>query len=103
MEGTDVGEKESQVWNEVIILNGPSQWLSGKESTCKAGDMGWKPRSRRSPREGHNNPLQHSCLENSRDRGAWQATYSSWGCKESDTTEQLTLEGNMLYKGLYYN
>ena len=72
MEGTDVGEKESQVWNEVIILNGLSQWLSGKESTCKAGDMGWKPRSRRSPREGHNNPLQHSCLENSRDRGAWQ-------------------------------
>ena len=23
------------------------------------------------------------------DRGAWKATYSPWGCKESDTTEQL--------------
>ena len=23
------------------------------------------------------------------DRGAWWATYSPWGCKESDTTERL--------------
>ena len=27
-----------------------------------------------SPREGHGNPLQDSSLENSIDRGAWQAT-----------------------------
>ena len=26
------------------------------------------------PGEGNGNPLQHSCLENSMDRGAWQAT-----------------------------
>ena len=26
------------------------------------------------PGEGHGNPLQHSCLENSMDREAWQAT-----------------------------
>ena len=25
-------------------------------------------------REGNGNPLQYSCLENPRDRGAWQAT-----------------------------
>ena len=25
------------------------------------------------------------------DRGAWQATYSPWGHKESDMIEQLTL------------
>ena len=43
------------------------------------------------------NPLQYSCLENPTDRGAWGAsgawwaTYSPQGCKESDTTEQLTL------------
>ena len=24
------------------------------------------------------------------DRGAWRATYSPWGCKESDMTEQLS-------------
>ena len=35
-------------------------------------------------------PLQYSCLENSMDRGAWLATYSPWGRKEADTTEQLT-------------
>ena len=28
----------------------------------------------RSPEEGNGNPLQYSCLENSMDRGAWQAT-----------------------------
>ena len=30
--------------------------------------------SGRSPVEGNGNPLQYSCLENSMDRGAWQAT-----------------------------
>ena len=44
----------------------------------------------RSPGEGHGNPLQYSCLENSTDRGAWQAI-QSMGSHESDTTEQLTL------------
>ena len=28
----------------------------------------------RSPGEGHDNPLQYSCLENPMDRGAWWAT-----------------------------
>ena len=31
----------------------------------------------RSPAEGHGNSLQYSCLENSMDRGAWQATMRS--------------------------
>ena len=31
------------------------------------------PESERSPGEGNGNPLQYSCLENSIDRGAWQA------------------------------
>ena len=41
----------------------------------------------RSPGEGNGNPLQYSCLENSRDRGAWLATVHS--VAESDMTEQL--------------
>ena len=32
------------------------------------------PGSGRSPREGNGSPLQYSCLEDSMDRGAWQAT-----------------------------
>jgi len=53
---------------------GLPQWLSGKESTCNAGDTGLIPGSGRSPGERHDNPLQYSCLENSMDRGAWWAT-----------------------------
>ena len=49
-------------------------WLSDKESTSNAGDAGLIPGSGRSPEGGHGNPLQYSCLENSMDRGAWQAT-----------------------------
>ena len=49
-------------------------WLSGKESAYNTGDSGLIPGSGRSPGEGNGNPLQYSCLENSMDRGAWQAT-----------------------------
>ena len=50
---------------------------SGKELPVNAGDIrnsGLIPRSGRSPGEGNGNPLQISCLENSMDRGPWQAT-----------------------------
>ena len=40
----------------------------------------------RSPGEGHSNPFQYSCLENSIDRAAWQAT-DHGATKELDTTE----------------
>ena len=57
---------------------------AGKESACNAGDLssvsGWG----RSPGEGKGYPLQYSGLETSMD-------YSSWGHKELDTTEQLSL------------
>ena len=50
---------------------------SGKESSCNAaaaGHMGLIPELGRSPRGGHGNSLQYSCLENPMDRGAWWAT-----------------------------
>ena len=34
--------------------------------------QGWICGSGRSPGEGNGNPLQYSCLENSKDRGAWR-------------------------------
>ena len=49
----------------------------GKESSYNIGDvrdMGSIPMSGRSPGGGHGNPLQYSCMENPRDRGAWRAT-----------------------------
>ena len=46
----------------------------GKSSACNAGDLGLIPGLGRSPGEGNGNPLQYSCLENSMDRGSWQAT-----------------------------
>ena len=41
----------------------------------------------RPPGAGNGNPLQYSPLESPMDRGAWWATYSPWGRKESDITE----------------
>ena len=38
-----------------------------------ARNMGSIPGSGRSSGGGHDNPFQQSCLENSMDRGAWQA------------------------------
>ena len=52
-------------------------WLSSNKSACNAGatgDTGSVPGSERSPGGRHGNPHQYSCLENPRDRGAWQAT-----------------------------
>jgi len=48
-----------------------------KNSPASAGDIrdtGSILGSRRSPGEGHGNPLHYSCLENPMDRGTWWAT-----------------------------
>ena len=55
----------------------------GKESACNEGDLGLIPGLGRSPREGKGYPLQYSGLENSMDY--------TWGCKELDMTEPLSL------------
>ena len=51
--------------------------LMVKDPPANAGDirdMGSIPGSGRSPGVGNGNPLQYSCLENSKGRGVWQAT-----------------------------
>ena len=56
----------------------------GKESAHNAGDQGLIPGLGSSSGEGNGNSLQYSCLENSMDREAWQATICGVG--ESDMT-----------------
>ena len=58
---------------------------NSKESACNVGDPGSIPGSERSPEEGNGNPLQYFLA------------YNSLGCKESDTTEQLTLSYLILW------
>ena len=48
-----------------------------KNAPANAGDVrdvGSIPGWGRSPGGGHGNLLQHSCLENTMDKGVWQAT-----------------------------
>ena len=62
---------------------GLPQWLRDKELVSGAGasgDLGSIPGLERSPGGGHSNTLQDPRLENTTDRGAWQARVS-----ESDT------------------
>ena len=42
-----------------------------KNPPASSEDVGLIPGSGRSPGEGNGNPLQHSCLGNPMDRGAW--------------------------------
>ena len=55
------------------VATPPPGWVflsvsDSKESPCNAGQVG------KIPEEVNGNPLQYSYLENSMDRGAWQAT-----------------------------
>ena len=78
--GTNTKHIEVHFWNPMVHLGqlvyhrGLSGGSDGKESNCNAGDLGSIPGFGRSPGGGHDKSLQHSCLENSMDRGAWWAT-----------------------------
>ena len=56
---------------------------AGKESACKAGDLGCIPGLGRSPGKGKGYPVQHSALENSMNSIVH-------GVAESDMTERLS-------------
>ena len=60
-----------------MVYVGLSRWFSDKEPACHsgdAGDVGLIAGLGRFPGGGHGNPLQYSHLENTMERGAWQAT-----------------------------
>ena len=64
-----------------------------KNPPANSGDLGLISGLGRSPGGGgQGNPLQYFCLENHYGQRSL-AGYSPWGCKESDTTEQLRTWG----------
>ena len=100
--------------HRVGIGAGFSDGSGSRESACSAGDLSSAPRLGRSPGRGHGNtggpppvgsipgsgrfpgkgngnPLQYSCQERSYRQRSLMG-YSPWDCKESDMTEQLTIE-----------
>ena len=65
---------------DTVVKNSPS-------NSEDVSNMGSIHGLGRFPGGGNGNPLQYSCLENSMDRVAWQATYSPWACVESNTNK----------------
>jgi len=67
-------KKKKLDW-EILAFTGLYKYFPGgsdsKVSACNVGDPGSIPGSGRCPGEGNGNPLQHSCLENPMDGGAW--------------------------------
>ena len=59
---------------------GLPRWLSGKESTCNAGDGGLIPGSGRSPSDGNGNPLLVFWPGESHGQRSLMG-YSPWGCR----------------------
>ena len=92
--------------------------LMVKNLPVNAGDVrdaGSIPGSGRSPRGGHSNPLQYSCLENPTYRGAWWATLhgvaKSWtwlkwlSSRSSSSSSRVNMQYYMLqvYNIAIYN
>ena len=61
-------------WEEMGKRRASQVVLAEKNPPANAGNMGLIPGSGRSPGGGHGNTLQYSCLENPKDREAWQVT-----------------------------
>ena len=75
---------------ELSCRRGFSGGSDGKESTCKAGDLGLIPGWGRSPGEGNGNPLQCSCLENPMDRGDWWVTVHGGTKSQTQLSDSYT-------------
>ena len=80
-------------YNSLYLGKGFPCGSAGKQAACSVGNLGLIPGLGQSPGEGKGYPLQYCGLENSR-----HGLYSSWGRKESDTTERLSLSLHILGK-----
>ena len=84
-----------------LIQSFPSG-ASYNKSACQLGRYKrcvFDPWVRKTPRGGHGNPLQYSCLGNFMDRRAQQARV--YGVSESDTTEYSTAQSTQLISLIY--
>ena len=78
-----------------------------KNLPASAGDAGSIPEWGRSPGGGNGNPLQCSCLENSRDRGAWLTTVHGvtksqiWLSNQACTMNKCSLSECLHHKMAY--
>ena len=85
----------------IPVIEGILDGLASKEVGSNSGDTGDSgviPVLGRSPGGGNGNILQHSCLGNSMDRGAWQAIVH-WGHKvrhDWAQTEHMAYHNNTL-------
>ena len=71
-----------------------------KASAYNVGDLGSIPGLGRSPGEGSGNPLQYSCLENTMDGGAWQATVHGVTKSQIRLSDLTSLHLNLFDVGL---
>ena len=80
--------------------------LAVKNLPANAGDirdMGSISGSGRSPRGGHGNSLQYSCLGNPMDRGAWQATVHEVTKSQTQLKQLSTYMHVVLYRSVSLN
>ena len=75
------------------MVLGASQVARVVKNLPVSAGAGSDPGFGRSPGGGQGNPLQYSCLENSKDRGAWQATVHrlamSWTRLKQHSTQNI--------------
>ena len=84
-------------FNKVQDFRGGS---GSKEHACSSGEQDLIPGLGTSPGEGNGYPLQYSCLENSADRGTWQATVHS--ITQSDMTDWPSRHARLGILYLYF-
>ena len=87
--GKGIGYPLQYSWTSLVAQMAKNPPLRQQKICLQCGRPGFKPWVGKIPGGGHGNPLQYSCLENPHGQNNL-AGYSPWGCKEVDTTEQLS-------------